>query len=590
MDKQVLVFIAVLLLIFLLARNFMSDDKTVRPAVVAGAGETLEPLSDAYREILAAEMASPANTYLVSDTQNSVNVTLTARGAALMSAELTRFKDRDDPDSPFKLLTDFMPNRRHMVLADNLGKGNRYRLNQRTWNVESADARGVVFSLVLDDPEDTSAQIKITKNYAIEENADASFHALRLDVTIETLGSHRAFFPYRLVAIDGINPDRKKDVPETSFYNDPTMAGIATDAPNGKVDFREVKPDELVKSETPGQYVEAEKNVRWAGLITRYFVAAVKPAQQIDGRNFKNDLEYVRIFSRDARDDGGDTAQGADKPSEHLALLFKTVSLKVNPSEPVTHSYRLLLDTRADMMKRDDMSGLSYTWFMTISNVLIGLLAWLQSVVVNWGLAIILLTLIVKLVLHPTVVKQQRSMHKMGKIAPELNKLKEKYKNNPREFSARQMELYKKHKVNPMMGCLPMLIQLPIFIALLRGIGYAVELRMAGFFGWVDDLSQPDVLCNLPFTVPFFGWSTLNILPLVMTATWMAQSFSMPMSPDPQQQQQQKIMRFMPLIFALMFYNAPSGLTLYWTFSTLLGIIESKYTRHRIEKEENGMK
>ena len=144
------------------------------------------------------------------------------------------------------------------------------------------------------------------------------------------------------------------------------------------------------------------------------------------------------------------------------------------------------------------------------------------------------------------------------------------------------MKLFREHGANPMSGCLPMFFQIPVFIALYRALDSAIELRQAPFMLWINDLSQPDVLIRFPFT--FFVFSSLNVLPIAMTVTFFIQQQNAPQPADPAAQQQQKMMKFMPILFGFMLYNMPSGLTLYWFPSTLLGIVEQKIIKAQIGK------
>lgn len=176
-------------------------------------------------------------------------------------------------------------------------------------------------------------------------------------------------------------------------------------------------------------------------------------------------------------------------------------------------------------------------------------------------------------------------MFRMQQLQPMINQLKEKYKHDKQRMGKEQMLLFKKYGANPMSGCLPMVLQLPVFFALFRTLQLSFEMRQAPFVLWINDLSRPDTLMTLPFTIPFIG-NALNILPLVMTGASFVQMKTTPKAPaaDPQAQAQQKMMSFMPIMFAFILYNMPSGLTLYWTVSTVFSIIEGIIIRKSIKK------
>jgi YidC/Oxa1 family membrane protein insertase len=180
-------------------------------------------------------------------------------------------------------------------------------------------------------------------------------------------------------------------------------------------------------------------------------------------------------------------------------------------------------------------------------------------------------------------------MKKMQALQPELQALKERYKDNQQQFAQKQLELFKKHGVNPASGCLPMLVQFPVFIGFFFMLRTAIELRGETFL-WVNDLSQPDTIFTIPGLgfIPFFGVAgvglPINLLPLLMCATSLWMSSLTPVSPqmDPAQQ---KMMKFMPVFFVVFLYDYSSGLTLYWTVQNLLSVLQTKLTKMNEAKE-----
>lgn len=205
-------------------------------------------------------------------------------------------------------------------------------------------------------------------------------------------------------------------------------------------------------------------------------------------------------------------------------------------------------------------------FFKPVCKVLLPLLNGIEMVLPGgYGMAIIMLTIIVKMVFWPVTHKGTESMKRMQKLQPEIKKLRERYKGDPKKLQEKQMLLYREHKVNPLAGCLPMLIQIPVFIGLFNVLRSAVELRFTRFL-WIRDLSEPEGL--MAGFLPFGG---LNILPLLMTATMVWQQRLTPAVGDPQQQ---KIMAFMPVMMLFIFYGMPSALVLYWTVSQVLSILQ----------------
>ena len=204
-------------------------------------------------------------------------------------------------------------------------------------------------------------------------------------------------------------------------------------------------------------------------------------------------------------------------------------------------------------------------------------LVWILNVFHSWipsfGIGIILLTVLVRLVFWPLTHKSTVSMRRMSEIQPKMKEIREKFKDNPQRLQQETWALYRDNKVNPMAGCLPMLVQIPVFIALFTVLRSAVELRYAPFL-WIADLSEPENL--LPGIFPFGG---LNILPILMAVTMGLQSALTPSTGDKQQQRMMMVM--MPIMMLVMFYSFPSALSLYWTLSQVLSIVQMWYIRKR---------
>ncbi|MEM1222607.1 MAG: membrane protein insertase YidC [Verrucomicrobiota bacterium] len=211
-----------------------------------------------------------------------------------------------------------------------------------------------------------------------------------------------------------------------------------------------------------------------------------------------------------------------------------------------------------------------------ISKLLLSFMYAIHAVVPNWGVSIVLMTICIKLFFWPLTAKASKSQKRMASIQAPMAELKEKYKDNPQKMQQETLRLFKEHGVNPVAGCLPMLIQMPIFLGLFYMLRSASELRHEPFL-WVSDLSQPDTLFEI-------GGFPFNLLPLLMGATMFVQMRMMPVSPtaDPAQQQ---IFKFLPFVFLVFLYNFSSGLVLYWTVQNLLTILQQKITNSRPDEE-----
>jgi len=200
----------------------------------------------------------------------------------------------------------------------------------------------------------------------------------------------------------------------------------------------------------------------------------------------------------------------------------------------------------------------------------------LYKLIPNYGVGIILFAILFKLIFWPLNQKQAESMKKMQILQPKLKEINEKYKDNPQEKQKKTMALYKDNKVNPLGGCLPILIQIPIFIALYAAYSDSYELWRSPFIsGWIDDLSQPDTVYRFPEAMFLIGGLSLNILPIVMTLTQFLQTKFTTVSTD---ESQQKVMMFMPFILLFIFWTMPSGVVLYWTITNILSVVQQLYT------------
>ncbi|MCH5277906.1 MAG: membrane protein insertase YidC [Desulfovibrionaceae bacterium] len=295
-------------------------------------------------------------------------------------------------------------------------------------------------------------------------------------------------------------------------------------------------------------------DIWWAGLMSNYFLAAVVPDQGAQ-----------LVFKGRILEPGGIWRVAVEQPAA-----------TVTPDAPLTVHTGWWMGAKDRAMLKAAPNDLSAAMDMGIFTFLavplLWLLSFLQSLVGNWGVAIILLTILIKLVFWPLTRKSFKSMEKMKQIQPMMKQLQEKYGKDKEALSREMMQLYKTYGVNPMGGCLPILIQLPVFVALYQALLHSIELRHAAFITylpftdtlWLADLSVKD---------PFY------ITPLVMGATMFLQQWLSPAMGDPTQR---KMMMFMPLIFTVMFINFPSGLVLYWLVNNILSIAQQWWTLRKV--------
>ena len=303
--------------------------------------------------------------------------------------------------------------------------------------------------------------------------------------------------------------------------------------------------------------------LQWIAVQDRYFMSSIIPVSVVEAsmRLFldKNDVLEAQYLGP------ASTIQPASQHVFEYKLFFGPKSTKILKGL----DYEL---SKAIDFGMFDILAKPCLWFMNI----------IYGVIPNYGIAIILLTVFTKVILWPLGTKSYKSMAQMKKIQPLMTELREKYKNDKKKMNVEIMALYKTYKVNPVGGCLPMLLQMPIFFALYRMLYEAIELRHAPFFGWITDLSAPDRLFHFGFSIPFMQEpSGIPVLTIIMGGTMFLQQKLTPPMGDPAQA---KMMMFMPLIFTVIFINFSSGLVLYWLINNLLSIAQQYHITKKFAK------
>ena len=334
----------------------------------------------------------------------------------------------------------------------------------------------------------------------------------------------------------------------------------------------------------------AEDDLEWMALTGKYFVYIGGPAEEgiVGGFEATNDTYEEGVTQ----------------------VNYIYMSRLPESSSSVTDLYSFYLgpQNKSDLMrydtKNDNLFGLENQKYTTVMET--GWLTWLESIlkwflnifyriIPNYGVAIILLTILIKIILHPLSKKSQESTAKMGALSPRIEEIKNKYPDNPEAQNAAMAKLYREEKINPMSSCLPMLIQFPILIAFYGLLNKNIELRGAMFIpGWINDLSIPETIFTLPFNIPLIG-SQIHLLPILYTFS-MIFSMKITQSSSSVAGSQQGMMNFMtygmPIIFFFILYNAPSGLLLYWSVMNVISIGTQIYVNkkkgsiYRKEEEE----
>lgn len=308
----------------------------------------------------------------------------------------------------------------------------------------------------------------------------------------------------------------------------------------------ELKPDKLKEA------ITYQGRLKWIAQEDKYFFAGIAPMSQMD---------EVRAWQLKAPEKNTDSKE---KTKDLAVIAFKGKS--------GAHSFVMYAGPKEHDRLKELKVGfehiIDFGFFSLLSRPLFWLLKLFHTVIGNYGWAIVLLTIVTRIPFIPLLNKSQKSMRKMQEIQPRVTEIKEKYKKDPQRMQKEVSELFKKHKVNPVGGCLPMLLQIPVFLALYNILSIAIELRGAPFMLWIVDLSIKD---------PYY------VLPIVMGITMIIQQKMTPSSMDPMQA---KIMMFMPVIFTFMFLNFASGLVLYWLVNNILAIVQQFFANKKLALEQ----
>ena len=313
-----------------------------------------------------------------------------------------------------------------------------------------------------------------------------------------------------------------------------------------KIKFADMAKESLSKTSKDG----------WIGLVQHYFASAWIPSNDVT-REFYTKQLSDHLFS-----------VGVVTPSPTIAAGAKTELRAKLFAGPQTEKD---LTAAAPGLEY----AVDYGWLTVVAKPLFWVLSKINALVNNWGVAIILLTVLIKAAFFPLSAASYKSMAQMRELAPRLQSMKEKFGDDKQKMQQAMMEMYRTEKINPMGGCLPIIIQIPVFIALYWVLLGSVELRNAPFFGWIQDLSAPDTLFG---TLPWLNMP-IGLLPILMGATMIIQTSLNPAPTDPIQA---KVMKVMPIVFSIFFFFFPAGLVLYWLVNNILSIAQQWYVNKSI--------
>lgn len=468
------------------------------PPAIAPASETVEINTDVYR--------------LVFD----------LNGAQLIRAELLKFPGKNNPSQPTVLFQQSAEGT-YVVQTGVVGapEGKSYPTHLTPFKLVSTETTMTGDSLAVQFVGESDG-VRVTKTFNLKRDS----YAIGVTHTVENQ-TDQMISPSLYLQLTRDSEDPKDT---SSFYH--TFTGPAIYSEEGK--FQKVSFSDIEKRK--GDYVKSTDN-GWLAMIQHYFVAAWVPPQgavrTYDMASVGVDLFAVRSIEA--------VGQLLPQATINIESILWAGPQDQNALEAIAPGLDLVVD---------------YGWLTIIAKPLFGLMTWLHTYIGNWGWTIVVLTILIKLVFYPLSAASYRSMARMKLVAPRLKALKEKFGDDRQKMNTAMMEMYRTEKINPLGGCLPIVVQIPVFISLYWVLLASVEMRGAPWIMWVEDLSASD---------PLF------LLPAIMMATMFLQIRLNPTPPDPMQA---KVMMLMPVVFGGMMFFFPAGLVLYWCVNNILSIAQ----------------
>lgn len=553
---------------------------------------------------------------------------LDSKAAAIDTGILNRYEDLS-PDEPKDYLELIKPVKTEggriikplantdLILID---QKLRLRLDELDWQTgeKITDASGMqsaeFTALILDAKKNPA--LKISKRYSIQPKV----HHIDINISVENLTDANIISRFDLQGPTGlpreeVRSDGRKIV--AGYVDNAGQFGVISADKNAirseKIKAIKGKNNKLA-DKTRLVYTKPEDIARynfiWAAAVDKYFAAIIRPVP-FEGEKYASwisigNAEYYE-YGLSANPDQYETG------NENLGFKLRVNDFELGANEKKNFAFQMFVGPKdKDLFENNElykslgfMNAIDFqaccgNWFKPLSFFILWLMKAMYEFIPNYGLVIIILVLLVRLILHPVTKKSQVSMMGMQKLAPKAEEIRKKYANDKTEMNKQMATLYKEQGLTPIMGCLPMVLQMPIWIALYSAIYASIDLRGAAFLPfWITDLSAPDALVRFKAVhLPLIGaLDSFNLLPILLGVSFFLQQKLMPQttsaSANPQVQQQQKMMLWMMPIMMLMFlYKAPSGLNLYIMASTFGGVIEQtvirKHIREREELESQG--
>jgi len=477
-----------------------------------------------------------------------IEVTFTTRGGAIDQVAFLRTK-RGGRDTYVYNENGMLP-----ALSMSLAGAQGVREFNLNFEVESRDAHSITFAL------DVGKGLTLRRSYSLANGEGTDPYVIDHRISFENGSDSPRNVETIYLNLGTARPIAANQLP--NYLNVGTYDGedsnfTAVNKLTGSGGFLGIG------SSSPRDEIIKDGRFEWVSVKNQFFAGVLSASQAA------NEVRINPVYPDNLEADGVSRETGI---TANAAYGFETLA----PRSERELDFKFYIGPkefkRLQALGNEQDRVMQFGWFGFFSKLLLAFMYAIHAVVPSWGWSIVIMTIIIKTLFWPLTANASRSQKRMQKIQEPMKELREKYKDNPQKMQQETMKLFKEHRVNPVAGCLPILIQMPIFLGLFYMLRTASELRHEPFL-WVQDLSQPDTIAEI-------GGFPLNLLPLIMGATMYFQMQMMPVSPtaDPMQQ---KIFKFLPFIFLIFLYNFSSGLVVYWTVQNLLTIVQQKIINSR---------
>ena len=487
------------------------------------------PVVDANGQNIVNVQAAPSNGKIITVITDTLILSIDTSGGDVVSANLAKFPVEQGSAESYSLLR---PSGEALFIAQSglIGKDGIDSKARAVYNTSKKDYRMVGDTLTVPLTYTSADGLNVTKNFVFNKNS----HQVLLNYVVTNTSSESK-------QVQQFGQLKQSMLEQGGSMFMPTYRGGAFSTEQDryeKYSFDDIADGNLRQTTKAG----------WAAMIEHYFVSAWVPPQDQTNNLFSTVKQYT-----------------------NAVIGFTGVPMTIQAGETAEIHSSLYLgpkdqDVLAEIAKGLDLT-VDYGFLWWISKYLFAFLQYIHSLIGNWGFSIVIITIIVKGAMYPLTKAQYESMAKMRALKPKMDALKERYGEDKKKMQQAMMEMYKKDKVNPMGGCFPLLLQMPIFLALYWVLLESVELRHADFFLWITDLSVKDPYFVLPILTGVSMYLLQKLQPMTMT--------------DPMQQ---KIMQFMPVAMSLFFFIFPAGLVLYWLISNIITLIQAKIIYASMEK------